>query len=553
MQLCPNCRQELTADALARGFCEHCGARVSGQSSPRISLSLQRATYTGEAEEKSTSSDVRDPDAPPTLQPSNQIWNRVKNFRNRLQSLIPRKPNEQHAPPTTDATNPSGTTGSSAVAGSAHATVQQAPDTSQNDVWAAASTPSDQDIEQAAFSPSYPFSPAAPMAEEPPTPEPEQPEPAPSFSAMEEEPPPATPAIPDFAPEMYTRPPEPIAAPPPPPFMLPAEPASGPVAPYIPSPSQPSGPALSGPQQPLPPARSGPIPYPDAGISQPFPHPYQTPGYPLSGPMQGGYPGSPYSGPAPLYSPAPPTYPPMGPGIYQQQGSGMYGHSGPLPAIEAPLRRRERRQRRRRAGRGFFVGFLTALILLSAAVGGLYIWRHPELLHQTTAAAPTPTSTPSVSPTPTIPSGFKLYNSPDGIFQITYPSDWEVVYKQPSNGSSQATIRSLDSTDAMMIEPAFTAITPGQYADTLSNLLSSLAVTNAQIASTTDTVTIGANTWTSLMATANVNGNSYQFVLYGLDHNGNTAIVLTSAPDSNAGNVDAQYFQPMLQSFSFLS
>ncbi len=196
---------------------------------------------------------------------------------------------------------------------------------------------------------------------------------------------------------------------------------------------------------------------------------------------------------------------------------------------------------------------MTALILLSAAVGGLYIWRHPELLHQTTAAAPTPTSTPSVSPTPTIPSGFKLYNSPDGIFQITYPSDWEVVYKQPSNGSSQATIRSLDSTDAMMIEPAFTAITPGQYADTLSNLLSSLAVTNAQIASTTDTVTIGANTWTSLMATANVNGNSYQFVLYGLDHNGNTAIVLTSAPDSNAGNVDAQYFQPMLQSFSFLS
>jgi len=241
----------------------------------------------------------------------------------------------------------------------------------------------------------------------------------------------------------------------------------------------------------------------------------------------------------------------MDPGIYQQQGSGIYGQTGALPPVEAPPRRA--RRQRRRGGRGFFVGFLTAIILLAGASGALFIYTHPDFLHTPTAMAPTPTSTPSLSPTPTIQAGFTLYSSPDGIYRIAYPSNWEIVYKHLSDGTPQATIRSLDSADAVMIQPSFSALTPDQYSSTMSNLLKNFAATNMQIASNTDSVTIGTNTWTSITATANANGASYQFVLYGLDHNGNTAIVLTSAPDSNAGNVDAQYFQPMLQSFSFQS
>jgi hypothetical protein len=575
MQQCPNCQQELTSDALARGFCQHCGARIPGPTGARISLSLQRATYSEGTEEKAPDGNVREPDAPPTLGVPQR--NPIRNLRDRLQNMMPRRPNEQ---PEGVGTRPSGeplavvaplgsVPDESPVASAQSAPEQQAPDATQDVDWSAQGAPPDDALDPAAFAPSYPFSPAP---EEPlPAPEPQSAAPQAQAPVTEEPLPPAPqPAAPvasspDFLAESYSRPPEPIAAPPPPPIMLPAEPAPGPASPYVPSSSQSvSPPVPSGPQQPQPLAQSGPIPYPDPIISQPIPAPYQTPGYPItgptpagypgvpySGPAPAGYPGTPYSGPTPIYSPPNPAYSPMGPGIYQQQGSGIYGQTGALPPIEAPPRRA--RRQRRRTGRGFFVGFLTAIILIAGASGALFVYTHPNFLHTPTTAAATPTSTPSLSPTPTIQTGFTMYSSPDGIYRIAYPSNWEIVYKHLSDGSPQATIRSLDSADAVMIQPSFAALTPDQYSSTMSNLLKNLSTTHTQIASNTDSVTIGANTWTSIMATADANGTSYQFVLYGLDHNGNTAIVLTSAPDSNAGSVDAQYFQPMLQSFSFQS
>jgi hypothetical protein len=358
----------------------------------------------------------------------------------------------------------------------------------------------------------------------------------------------------------------------------------------IPTPPQPMSSAPQPPQpdytppaaQPayMPPNYGTPPPTPDQpaapqpppGGYQPYAPPQQSyypptgapaqPGYPPPYPGQPAYPqpSTPYQPGGEAYPPSTPYQPqqatggypyPQGPGTYVPPGTGGYP-PGTSPYPQAPTLPPQKQ-----GNNGLIIGVVVAAIVVLALAGTLLVLGKSgvgPLAGLGATATPVATSTPvppTATPTPNVPAGFKQFTSSDGVYSIDYPSDWI----QQSSGDVEALS---NGTDFVAILKAPSAEPASRYPTILKSELDAFSATNEHVGTATKTATIGNNTWTTLSATGTVSISGVgspipsTFVLYGIDHSGVTYFILTIAPTSTASHDNTSFFQPIIQTFTFL-
>jgi hypothetical protein len=171
---------------------------------------------------------------------------------------------------------------------------------------------------------------------------------------------------------------------------------------------------------------------------------------------------------------------------------------------------------------------------------------------------PRPTQPPQATPSPTSASNALTYTG-DG-FTIDYPSSWQtstpaagqIVFADPTTGAA-VRINVVDDTGGQTADAIVTA--------TLQQLQSQN--TNfQQLTNVPGTTTLAGDTWSQGGATYDVASNgtttSYQAVVMADAHPANSAtpkgfLIVYVAPPDTFDQANTDDFQPMLQSFTFIS
>lgn len=166
----------------------------------------------------------------------------------------------------------------------------------------------------------------------------------------------------------------------------------------------------------------------------------------------------------------------------------------------------------------------------------------------------TATVAPAVTPTATVPLGFTVYTNSSKTFQITIPDDWA---GDDSNGvttifgSIGASVYVQIARRDTSISGADTAVEESAYFHSVSTSAGgSGAYTIVQKATP---VTLAGETWTKETADVSVKGETIRAAILLTNHDGGAYLIAYSTARSYFSKVDAEDFQPMLQSFRFLS
>jgi hypothetical protein len=143
---------------------------------------------------------------------------------------------------------------------------------------------------------------------------------------------------------------------------------------------------------------------------------------------------------------------------------------------------------------------------------------------------------------------------------MSYPQNWQL-----SRSSALLAVLT-DSTGSMKLAVTVTPDPNGSItADSVANAALKVAVVplkNVQPESVPPTVTVAGNTWSQKSASgtrrANLANTVIQNVAIATVHPGNTLrsksyTIVYNAPKNTFDQANATYFQPMLQSFKFLS
>lgn len=160
----------------------------------------------------------------------------------------------------------------------------------------------------------------------------------------------------------------------------------------------------------------------------------------------------------------------------------------------------------------------------------------------------------AVTPTATVPLGFVVYTNSSKTYQIIIPADW-------SGGDSNGVTTIIGSIGASVyvqiarrdtpISGADTAVAEKAYFDSVSTSAGgSGAYTIVEKATP---VTLAGETWTKETADVSVKGETLRAAILIANHNGGAYLIAYSTTRSDFAKVDAEDFEPMLQSFEFLS
>ena len=276
-------------------------------------------------------------------------------------------------------------------------------------------------------------------------------------------------------------------------------------------------------------------PYPGAGMEQPGQGSgpsYGQPTSPFQAPPQYGGPGGGYGAPQ------------MQPGGYP----GNYPSGYPTPP--APARRN-----------ALLPVALVVLLLLVA--GGAYLFIRNQSTGNKSAARATATTGPTATATtPALPSGYTLYNDPNGHYSIGYPSDWT---QQNSNTSGVNATLFLNSGQTDVFEVAdlpSSGATTSQLSTVLDQFFTGFASslpgggTVANTSSPQD-VTIAGQTWTQESGDINYtdtagNPATSHSEVSAISRNGRIYIIADATQDGSAFDTEkSQYFAPMINTFNF--
>lgn len=272
----------------------------------------------------------------------------------------------------------------------------------------------------------------------------------------------------------------------------------------------------------------------------------QQPGYPTNEPT---YPATPAGGMA-AYTGNQPTMPGMQPTMqYPNQpypGQPPYpGGPGYAPQPDAPARSN-------RAAIFAVIGGVALLACVLACLGGLYFTRSlagkvsTSIQATLTARPATPTATASM------PAGFARFTDPGGYYQLNAPTAWKAT-------STSAYTSWLSTSDI-----AEAAIASGNGSPTESDLQTALGQTFKSFSTgaggngaytptqAPSTVSMAGESWQQQAADISVKGVTFHAVVLGVSHGGRFYLILYSSPKDSFDTVDAQKFQPMLNSFTFL-
>lgn len=179
----------------------------------------------------------------------------------------------------------------------------------------------------------------------------------------------------------------------------------------------------------------------------------------------------------------------------------------------------------------------------------------------TGSATPTATTPPTPTPSPTTPSVAMQTFTGNG-FSISYPQSWQKT-SSSSQGIAQVAFSDQTTGNAFTIvatpDPEGAA-SADKIADTSVQTLSNVAVKNGKPETVPASMTINGITWAqrAITGTATVSGQSVpaKIILLVTIHPANSATsqafqLFYGGPTLTFDQINAQIFQPMLQSFKF--
>ncbi len=177
-----------------------------------------------------------------------------------------------------------------------------------------------------------------------------------------------------------------------------------------------------------------------------------------------------------------------------------------------------------------FLGLALASLLALSACSGT-----PSL-----AAQPTATPIPNAT-----------YTSTDGAYSLKYPGNWTTKEQPAPSTAAAALVSSPDGNDIFIIEP-FTIHSAATPTHILQSAMSDSQFTGSKVDSATTTQSYPSGTWTVATGSTTANGIALSARLYLTEHAGHTVIIMTFAPTASASADQTKYFDPMLQSFTFV-
>ena len=213
---------------------------------------------------------------------------------------------------------------------------------------------------------------------------------------------------------------------------------------------------------------------------------------------------------------------------------------------------------RARSRKSLWIGLGIALaVIVLLCAGGVAVVLTRNLLPVSApsgVARSTATAALAVTPTATVPLGFVVYTNSSKTYQIIIPQDWS---GDDSNGVTTI-IGSIGASVYVQIAGRDTPISGADTAVQESAYFHSVSTSNGGLGAYTivekaTPVTLAGETWTKETADVSVKGETLRAAILIANHNGGAYLIAYSTARSYFSKVDVEDFQPMLQSFEFLS
>ena len=231
------------------------------------------------------------------------------------------------------------------------------------------------------------------------------------------------------------------------------------------------------------------------------------------------------------------------------QGRGPYSQYPAYPGGQygAPYGYGEPPAPPRRSG-NWLLPVVVVLLLLLVGGGAGYVLTHGKALLTSTTAHGTPTA--AATTTPGIPAGFRLYTDNSAHVQFVMPHDW--IAHGSISASSGLALTSPDLNKAFEVLKAPGTADNGALATAFLDGVAGSSGTVANRVGPTQ-VSLAGETWAQESADVTRNGETVHVVALVASHSGATYLLGYLAPPSVFADANTRYFQPMVQSFTFLA
>lgn len=204
------------------------------------------------------------------------------------------------------------------------------------------------------------------------------------------------------------------------------------------------------------------------------------------------------------------------------------------------------------------LGLLVCVLVLVLADGGAST-ASPGKAHAHATATLAPTATPSPLPTPTAEMGFKVYLDRGERFYVQYPLSWEAKQTNPGiqfdddPSVPNYIVQVLQPGDATTAGPTSDPNDPSVWVTYELNRLASIYQSSfSQLPGPAPAAHFGGALWQSGVARLTDNTTNIRVQIFATVYDGTPYIInLLATEDRFADGVRA-YFDPMLQSFTFL-
>lgn len=204
---------------------------------------------------------------------------------------------------------------------------------------------------------------------------------------------------------------------------------------------------------------------------------------------------------------------------------------------------------------------LAVVVVAGVLFAALALARPGGLGSASATAVPTATPIPTATPSPTasianIPSGFTVYRDPAGLYQIAYSADWAKTESSQQGVSTAIFTDSSQRSTGLELTPVALQVPQSGLANLDDSFITGFAkgaanatVTNKQGPSD---VTLAGETFVQESADVQASGATIHLVVLAGVHGTTTYNIAYFAATGDFSGADAQFFQPMLQSLTFL-
>jgi hypothetical protein len=165
-------------------------------------------------------------------------------------------------------------------------------------------------------------------------------------------------------------------------------------------------------------------------------------------------------------------------------------------------------------------------------------------------ATPVATATPEATATPVIPANYTLYTDSSAGYSVAYPNSWT---KHVSK--SDVVFDDNNEPADMLVGWVDANISQSEIKSTETQFFKSVAGSGGTYHNVHGpiTVTLAGESWTQESADITVSGQTVHAIVLMANHGSNSYLISYLATKSSFASLNARYFQPMVQTFSFLN